>query len=239
MSADQKSRPSFSPAGRWKIGFDMLLRTALVAAVVVMLNYLGAQFYHRFYLSSQTRVALSSRTLTVLSTLTNKVVVTLYYDTRDPENFYPNLLALLNEYRAANKNISVRSVDYVRDAGMAAKVKEQYNLPSSADSPNSPPAKDLVILETPGRPPIIVPGEAIVQHKLEQTAKEDPRQKELQFRKRPVAFNGEIMFTSKLLALAGAQPFKAYFLQGHGESSLADSGQFGFTKFGLELASLC
>ena len=229
-------RPSFSPASRWKIGLDMLLRTALVAAVVVMLNYLGAQFYHRFYLSSQTRVALSSRTLTVLSTLTNKVTVTLYYDTRDPENFYPNLLALLNEYRAANKNISVRSVDYVRDAGMAAKVKEQYNLPSSADSPNSPPAKDLVILETAGRPPIIVPGEAIVQHKLEQTAKENPKQKELQFRQRPVAFNGELMFTSKLLALAGAQPFKAYFLQGHGESSLTDSGQFGFTKFGLELA---
>ena len=229
-------RPSFSPASRWKIGFDMLLRTALVLAVVVMLNYLGAQFFHRFYLSSQTRVALSSRTLTVLNSLTNRVAVTLYYNTRDSENFYPNILALLNEYRAANKNISVRTVDYVRDAGAAEKIKEQYNLPASVDSPNAPPAKDLVIFDTPGRPPIVVPGEAIVQHRLEQTAKEDPRQKELQFRKKPVAFNGEIMFTSKLLALASAQPFKAYFLQGHGESSLADSGQFGFSKFGLELA---
>ncbi len=230
-----KPRPSFSPASRWKIGFDMVLRTALVLLVVVMLNYLGAQFFHRFYLSSQTRVALSSRTLAVLSTLTNHVDVTLYYDTRDPQNFYPNILALLNEYRAANKNISIRTVDYVRDAGAAEKTKLQYNLPSATDSPNAPPAKDLVIFDCGGKV-IVIPGEAIVSHKLEQTAKDDPKQKELQFRNRAVAFNGEIMFTSKLLALANAQPFKAYFLQGHGESSLTDNGQFGFAKFGLELA---
>jgi len=228
-------RPSFSPASRWKIGFDMLLRTALVLAVVVMLNYLGAQFFHRFYLSSQTRVALSSRTLTVLNSLTNHVDVTLYYDTHDQENFYPNILALLNEYHAANKNISVRTVDYVRDAGAAEKLKVQYNLPAATDSPNSPPAKDLVIFDCGGRI-IVIPGEAIVQHKLQQVASADPHEKQLQFHNKPVAFNGEIMFTSKLLALAGAQPFKAYFLQGHGESSLTDSGQFGFAKFGLELA---
>ena len=59
------SRPSFSPANRWKIGFDVVLRTALVVAVAVMLNFLGARFFQRFYLSSQTRVQLSSRTLTV------------------------------------------------------------------------------------------------------------------------------------------------------------------------------
>jgi hypothetical protein len=230
-----KPHPSFSPASRWKIGFDMVLRTALVLAVVVMLNYLGAQFFHRFYLSSQTRVALSSRTLAVLATLTNQVDVTLYYDTRDSQNFYPNILALLNEYRAANKNISIRTVDYVRDAGAAEKAKLQYNLPAATDSPNSPPAKDLVVFDCGGKV-IVIPGEAIVSHKLEQTAKEDPKQKELQFRNRAVAFNGEIMFTSKLLALANAQPFKAYFLQGHGESSLTDNGQFGFAKFGLELA---
>ena len=43
------------------------------------------------------------------------------------------------------------------------------------------------------------------------------------------------MFTSKLLALANAQPLKAYFLQGHGESSLADNSEYGFAKFGLTL----
>ena len=117
MSDQPTSRPSFSAASRWRIGLDVVLRTALVIAVAGMVNYLGAIYSHRFYLSSQTRVALSSRTLTVLNSLTNHVDVTLYYDTRDAENFYPNILALLNEYHAANKNISIRTVDYVRDAG--------------------------------------------------------------------------------------------------------------------------
>ena len=41
----------------------MVVRTALVLAVVVMVNYLGAQFFDRFYLSSQTQRQLSSRTV--------------------------------------------------------------------------------------------------------------------------------------------------------------------------------
>jgi hypothetical protein len=50
--------------------------------------------------------------------------VTVYYDKED--DFYPTIIALLNEYRSANPNISVKTVDYVRDAGEAEKVKEQY-----------------------------------------------------------------------------------------------------------------
>ena len=114
MSAEEKSsRPSFSPANRWRIGFDVALRTLLVIAVMGMANYLGALFFHRFYLSSQTHMALSSRTLAVLNTVTNHVDVTLYYDRK--ADFYPDVVALLNEYRAANKNISVQTVDYMRD----------------------------------------------------------------------------------------------------------------------------
>lgn len=239
MSDAPKSSPSFSPARRFKIGFDVLLRTVLVLAVVVMVNYLGAQFYHRFYLSSQTRVALSSRTLAVLQTLTNRMEVTLYYDTHDQENFYPTIVALLNEYHAANKNITVRTVDYLRDAAEAEKVKEQYNLPGAATNPNSPPNKDLIIFACGNRHDV-VPGAAIVSFQTVPMDKYDsdydPKDKELQFRKKPVEFNGEVMFTSKLLALARAEPLRAYFLQGHGESSLTDNSDNGYRKFGLALA---
>jgi hypothetical protein len=185
--------------------------------------------------SSETRIALSSRTLTILRSITNQMVITLYYDTRDANNFYPTIYALADEYHAANRNIVVRTVDYERDPGEAEKVKEEYNLPGSADSPNAPPNKDLVIFAC-GEHHDYVPGEAIVKYKLERTAPDDPNQKELQFRKKPIAFNGEIMFTSKLLALAHTEPFRAYFLQGHGESSLTDNTDPGFAKFGLALA---
>jgi hypothetical protein len=60
MPTNPKPQPSFSPGRRWRIGFDVAVRTALVLAVVVMVNYLGARFFGRVYLSSQTRVKLSS-----------------------------------------------------------------------------------------------------------------------------------------------------------------------------------
>ncbi|HSY09399.1 MAG TPA: Gldg family protein, partial [Candidatus Dormibacteraeota bacterium] len=198
-------QPSFSPRRRWKIGFDILARTALVLAVVVMVNFLGAHFFGRFYLSSQTRIELSSRTESILKSMTNHVAVTLYYNKQD--DFYPTIVALLNEYRSIDPNISVKTVDYVRDAGEAQKIKEKYKLSSTAD-------KDLVIFDCDGRIKI-ANGDALTETKLEPVAGSTDRE----FRRKPVAFKGEMMFTSMLLALTNPKPLKAYFLQGHGEPS--------------------
>jgi hypothetical protein len=217
-----KSQPSFSPGRRWKIGFDVVVRTALVLAVVVMVNYLGAKFYGRFYLSSQTQVKLSPRTLSVVHSITNQIAVTVYYDKTD--DWYPTIIALLNEYRSANPNISVKTVDYLRDAGEAQKIKDQYKLSSTKE-------KDLVIFDCGGHVKI-VNGEALTQVKLEQV----PNATEREFRRKPVAFNGEMMFTAMLLAVENPKPLKAYFLQSHGEPSLSDSGETDYQKFGAVLA---
>ena len=225
MPTDPKFQPSFSPGRRWKIGFDVVVRTALVLAVVMMVNYLGARFFGRFYLSSQTRVQLAPQTLDILKSLTNHVNVTLYYDTRDENDFYSDIVALLNEYRSANPCISVTTVDYVRDAGEAQKIKEQYKL-------NSPTDKNLIIFEAGDKHVKIVNGDALTQVKLEQV----PNPKEREFRRQPVAFMGEQIFTSMLLAVTSAKPFKAYFLQGHGEPSLNDTDETGYWKFGSILA---
>jgi hypothetical protein len=227
MPTDPPSQPSFSPDRRWKIGFDVAVRTVLVLAVVVMANYLAARphLFGRFYLSSQTRIQLSSQTLDILKSLTNDVNVTLYYDTKDPDNFYPDIVALLNEYRLANPRISVKTVDYVRDAGDAQKIKEQYRL-------NSPTDKDLVIFDAGDQRIKIINGNALTQVKLEPV----PNPKEREFRRKPIAFNGEQAFTSMLLAVTSTKPFQAYFLQGHGEPSLAGSDNFGYLKFGTILA---
>ncbi len=199
------TKPSFSPGRRWQIGFDVVLRTALVLAVVVMVNYLGAKFYGRFYLSSQTRVQLSTRTLSVLHSITNQIKVTVYYDKTD--DWYPDIIALLNEYRSANPKISVKTVDYLRNAGEAQKIKEQYKLGSATD-------KDLVIFDCEDRVKV-VNGKALTQVQLEPV----PNATEREFRRKPVAFNGEMMFTTMLLAVVNPKPLKAYFLQGHGEPS--------------------
>lgn len=224
MTASPKLPPSFTPGRRWKIGFDVVVRTALVLAVVVMVNYLGSLFTKRIYLSSQTRINISARTVDVLRSLTNQITVTLYYDTQ--EDLYPTILSLLNAYRATRPDdISIRIVDYVRDPGEAEKIKTRYKL-------NSPNDKNLIIFDSgSGRLPKIVPGDALAKYTYEQV----PNEKEREFRKKPVAFLGEMMFTSALLALENSKPFKAYFLEGHGEPSLADSGEAGYLKFAAVL----
>lgn len=224
MTATPKPPPSFSPGRRWKIGFDVAIRTALVLAVVVMVNYIGGLFTQRFYLSAQTRTEISSRTVNVLHSLTNQVTVTLYYDTQD--DLYPSVLSLLNAYHAINPNILIRTVDYVRNPGDAEKIKAQYKL-------NSPTDKNLIIFDGGGgHLPKIVPGDVLAKYTLEQV----PNEKEREFRKKPVAFLGEMLFTSALLTLQNSQPFKACFLQGNGEPLLADSGEASYLKFAAVLA---
>jgi hypothetical protein len=220
MATHPKTQPSFSPGRRWKIGFSVVVRTILVAAVVVMVNYLGGFFFGRFYFSSQTRVELSSRTSSILHSLTNHITVTLYYDRQD--DFYPTVVALLNEYHSVNPNISVKTVDYVRDAGEAEKIKEQYKL-------NSPTDKNLIIFNCEGRIKI-ANGKALVQYAPGEISKD----KKIEFR--PVAFRGEMMFTSMLLAVINPKPLKAYFLEGHGEPSLEDTSETGYLKFASILA---
>jgi hypothetical protein len=214
------SQPSFSPGRRWKIGFDVIVRTALVLAIVVMVNYLGAKFFGRFYLSSQTQ-QLSTRTLSVVHSITNRVTVTVYYDKDD--DWYPMIIALLNEYHSANPDIFIKAVDYVLDPGEAEKIKEQYKLSSAKD-------KNLVIFDCDGRWQS-VNGDELSQVKLEPV----PNATEGEFRRKPIAFNGEMLFTAKLLAVENPKPLKAYFLQGDGEPSLSDSGDQGYLKFGAIL----
>ena len=217
-----KIQPSFSPGRRWKIGFDVVVRTALVLAVVVMVNDLGAKFFRRFYLSSQAQ-QLSTRTLSVVHSITNHVVVTVYYDKSD--EWYPMIMALLNEYRSANPDISINPVDYTLDAAEAEKIKEKYPLGSVKD-------KNLIIFDCNGHFKI-APGDELSQTQLEFERESDDGKPE--FRKKPVAFNGEMLFTAMLLAVENPEPLKAYFLQGDGEPSLSDSGDNGYFKFGAVL----
>lgn len=220
MTADPKpsSSPSFTVARRWKIALDTVLRTFLVVAVIIMANYIGSIFYRQFYLSSQTRVNLSPRTVSILQALTNRMDVTVYYD--KDKALYPTIMALLNEYHRLNPHINVKTVDYERNPGEAAQIKDKYSLLSST--------KDLVIFDWAGADPPkfrIAPGEALAEY-----GPTGMKDKKIEFA--PVAFNGEKMFTSMLLSLEDSKPYNAYFLQGDYEPKLEDSAGDGYLKFG-------
>src|SRR5207247_3100930 len=167
--------------------------------------------------------------------MTNRVRITLYYNKSD--SLYENVAALVGEYRLLNRNISVETVDYLNDLAAAQKIKAKYKLFSPTDknivsfdcATNAVPSAD-----TPGRFKII-PGDMLGQYVQQQVQSEEPGK--LEFLRKPIAFFGEIWFTSALLEVINPRPLKAYFLQGHGEQPVDDAkGNFGLGKFAEILA---
>jgi ABC-type uncharacterized transport system involved in gliding motility auxiliary subunit len=220
MTEDPKPSPvspSFSTARRWKIVLDTILRTLLVLAVVVMANYIGYVFSRNIYLSPQTRVQLSSRTISLLQNLTNRVDVTVYYDRND--TMFPNIMALLDEYHRYDPRLNVNVVDYHRNPGEAAEVKDKYHLVTSQ--------KNLVIFDCSGNVKV-APGDSLVNYEPTGTIGTG-KERKIEFA--AAAFNGEKMFTSMLLAVSRSKPFIAYFLQGDGEPSPGDTGSSGYSTF--------
>jgi hypothetical protein len=224
METDPHPSPSFSPYRKWAIGLHVLLLITVVLSVLVMVNYLSRDYFLRFHLSTHSKIELAPRTVGLLRSLTNQVKVTLYYDTSDDESLYSTVADLLSEYRLINPRITVQTVDYLRDAGLAQKVKDKYKLSALTD-------KNLVIFDCEDRWKI-VDGNALAHYTYEQVPNETPGEKKPKFLRKPAAFLGEMAFTPALLDVTSAKKLKAYFLQGHGEHQI-DSGDelAGYLKF--------
>jgi LPXTG-motif cell wall-anchored protein len=223
MGDEKRVHKSFSPWKRWGFRLDLIARTALVLAVVVMINYLGARWYQRFYFSSATRMELSPLTMGLLKSITNQVSVTLFYDRDDP--LFPNISALLKEYQDANSRIHVVTVDYVRDPGEAQKLMadERYK-PYLAGVTN----KNLVVFECEGRLKV-VNGRALAQYIFEPVR--DVQNKDAIKFNQHTMFYGQSMFTAALLNVTSPKPLKAYFLTGHGEHRLDGADELGYLTF--------
>ncbi len=216
MPAEPPLKPTFSRSRKWNIGFQVTLTVVMMLAIIAMINYLSGHYFKRFYLSSDTKIELSPRTRNFLKTLTNDVKVILYYDRQD--TLYTTIVALLKEYHDANPKITVQTVDYMRDPGEAEKVKAHYKLPGGS-------VKDVVIFDT-GNGHRVVPGEMLADSIVEQIEAEPQRK----FRKKVVAFKGEVVFTSVLLQVTNPKRLKAYFLQGHGEHRIDSDDDTGYRK---------
>jgi len=225
----EKLHPSFSPARRFGIGLNMLLRTAFVLAVLVMAVYLSGRYFHRAYLSSITRNELSPLTVNFIKSITNRVKVTLYFDRESA--LYSDVHSLLKEYHNVNPRITVQTVDYLRDATEATQVKAAYKLANAQGKDD----KDLVIFDCEDRVKVIN-ARVLEEVKIEEVT----NTKEREFRRRPIAFRGEMMFTAMLLTVTQSKPMKAMFLTGHGEHRFDDPDAVsGYEKFGLAMQLNC
>ena len=151
--------------------------------------------------------------------LTNEVKVTLYYDRED--EYYLKLAALLREYHALNPKVSVETVEYLREAAEALRVKQKHKLPNATKDEE----KNFVIFECEGRSRIILGDQ------LTEKVREINREKNT-YQLRLAASKGETVITAYLIAVTNPKPYIAYVLQGHGEHDLESGDEYtGYLDF--------
>jgi hypothetical protein len=214
--SDPANQPSFSTGRRFGVGANVLVAVVALFAVLVMVNYLAARHYRRVHTGTRGQQPLSPQTLGVLAGLTNDVRVVVLFD-RD-EALYPQVNALLNEYRHASARLKVEVLDYVRNPAAAALLKSQYKLVHLAD-------KDLVLFDCAGRVRVVYLSE-LSDYDLSDVI--EGRSREV----RRTAFKGETLFTAALLGVSDPRPIRAGYFFGHGEHNPQDEqGQFGYVKF--------
>ncbi len=206
--------PSFSPARKWSISFNVLLSIVALLALVLMANYLGARHFWRLPLSSQAQAELSPLTQRVLAGVTNQVKVTAYFEKASP--LFDSVWALLKEYQFASSKLNIRAVDCELDPS-AADVSAKYKLPQNT--------KNVIIFDCQGRTRTVSEGELSeldMQPMLTGKSQEIKR----------THFKGEQLFTSAVLSVTTPRPLKAFVLRGHGEHRLDnDEGQMGYSAF--------
>src|SRR5262245_8091219 len=126
MMPESELPPSFSRSRKWALGANLLVMFTAVSALLVMTNYLAARHQKRWSCSGSAQIQLSPLTERVLASVTNPVLVTLYFRKEDP--LFKLSWNLLKNYQFANERIQLESIDYDTAPGAAEVVKMRYQL---------------------------------------------------------------------------------------------------------------
>lgn len=172
----------------------------LVAALVLMVNYLGWKYHQRFDWTEEQLYALSEKTRNVLAGLDQDVRAVVFMDPRD--ELYEPTREVLERYAAASPRLEVRYLDPVRNPLEAGTLAREHDLESAA-----------VVFQGEGGSRVV---SAVDLVEYDFSAYQGGGAADV------AAFRGEQRFTRALLDLAGGEKPRALFTTGHGEISLDD-----------------
>ncbi len=193
---------------RLRIGVNVVLQTVIIAAIVLMVNYLGFNRYKRWDLSRYNKYALSELTKKYLKSLKKEVKIYVFFAPTSQSagsELYYDLQNLLKEYEfAGKKKIQVEIIDPYRNLTRTRELQVKYNF--GAD-------ENLVILDYQNRQKIL---------RVADMAEYDPPG---MFSETPQvrSFRGEQVITSALIELTEDKQTKFGFITGHGEPSLENA----------------
>ena len=196
-------RPSRAGFGRrLTIGTNVLIQIVLAAAILLFINGYAFKHYHRFDLSRNHRSSLSDRTRQFLRGLDKPVKIIVLINRASPiQDDVANLAA---EYRnAQSKYVTIDIVDPFHDYTRATELQTKYKLG---------PQENVVVLDSEGRTKVIG------QDKM---AEIDPGNEMTGQAPQVTGFTGEQAITSGLIEVTEGKKSTVYYVQGHGEPSLA------------------
>jgi ABC-type uncharacterized transport system involved in gliding motility auxiliary subunit len=197
-------RRSLVEGSLWSAG------VALVAALVLLLNYFGFKYYQRFDWTGSKIYSLSPKTESVLEGLDRDVTVTALMRPGAPLEDVTR--ELLDRYAAKSRRLAVRHVDPERNLLETNRLVEQYGLAT---------ATDVVVFES-GEDRRVVDSSKLAEYDYSG----------LQFGGEPsmTAFKGEEAFTGAILELVERRKPKVLFTSGHGERALEEPGPDGLSR---------
>ncbi|MEK7767118.1 MAG: GldG family protein, partial [bacterium] len=188
-----------------RYGSNALLFTAAVVAIAALLNVVATRHSARADLTANRFFSLSDQTRKVLKSLNRKVKVTAFFKSGSKE--MNQLRDLLKEYRHVSSQLEVEFVDPDQKPARA----QIYKIT----------AMNTTILESGAKRKDILPHELFGY--------------QFQGRQPQQEFKGESVITAGLLSVSSDKQLTVYFLEGHGERSIEDSGENGLSALKQQL----
>jgi hypothetical protein len=179
----------------------------LMLALLLLVNYFGWKYYHRFDWTQSRLYTLSPKSLEVLKRLDHDVDAVVFL--RPQEDLYQPVRELLSRYAAASPHIHVRMVDPEKNPVEAQQLVARYQV------------------TTPG----IVVATAKDRRVLDSNELAELDFSSVQMGQKPemTGFKGEQLITGAIMQLSQGRKPKILFSTGHGEAALDDRGPHGFS----------
>jgi len=180
----------------------------LLAALLLMVNYLGWKYFKRFDWTKSQLYSLSEKTLNVLKGLHQDVEFIVFLSPEQSEIYQPTS-ELLSRYAAASRRVHVRIVDAAKRPVEAQRLVQQYGVTTTGVVVVS--GKDKRVIDS------------------NDLAELDFRTLQTTGQPQMTGYKGEQLFTSALVQLSEGRKPKILFTTGHGEHSLDDQSGRGLS----------
>lgn len=203
----------------------LVANAALLASIVLMLNYLAFRHYERWDWTEQSIFTLSDRSERVLEQLARPIEIWVLLSQAEPES--AELRNLLERYRAASPQVTLRYVDPHRDPGAYDEVVRRFRLGHAERETREGvvATSDVAVVVAIGERHWAVGRDDLVRRRV--MPEDDEAGIELNV-------EAERAITGAIVQVTTGRPTKVCFTTGHGELAL-EEGAAGLAELAAEL----